>query len=93
MECRGKVGHILVLIHHNAIMSIIFTCYTACRLGTETLIPNIPGFQVLKRCIQYLDIHPNKPIFYPSNYYYGSNVIRLTWSVTQVEYYATQNFI
>ena len=35
--------------------------------------------------------HPYKPIFYPYNYYYGSNVIRLTWSGNQVEYYTTHN--
>ena len=35
--------------------------------------------------------HPHKPIFYPSNSYYGSNVIRLTWSGNQVEDHTTQN--
>ena len=35
--------------------------------------------------------HPHKPIFYPSNYYCVSNVIRLTWIGNQVEDYTTQN--
>ena len=30
-------------------------------------------------------------MFYPSNSYDGSNVIRLTWSGNQVEYHTTQN--
>ena len=34
---------------------------------------------------------PHKPIFYPSNYYDGSNFIRLTWSGYQVEYHKTKN--
>ena len=74
-------------------MSIIEICYTAFCLETQTVAPTIPGFQGIKICIQYMDISPHKPIFYPSNYYYGSNVIRLTWSGNQVEYYTTQNFL
>ena len=35
---------------------------------------------------------PHKPIFYPSTYYDGSNVIRLTWSGNQPEDYTTHNF-
>ena len=35
--------------------------------------------------------HPHKPIFYPSNYYDGSNVISLTWSRNQVEDHTTHN--
>ena len=38
-----------------------------------------------------MDIHPEKPIFYPSSYYDRSNYIRLTWSGTQVEDYTTHN--
>ena len=51
----------------------------------------LPGFQGIKRCIQYLASHPHKPIFYISNYDYGSNVIRLTWSRNKVEEYKTHN--
>ena len=35
--------------------------------------------------------HSHKTIFYPSNYYYGSTVIRLTCSGYQVEDHTTQN--
>ena len=35
--------------------------------------------------------HPHKTIFYPPSYYYGSNVIRITWSGNQVEEHTTQN--
>ena len=52
---------------------------------------NITGFQGITLCIQYLDSNPHKPIFYPYNYYDGSNVIRLTWSGNQVEDYTTHN--
>ena len=45
---------------------------------TQTMAPNIPGLQGLNR-------HPHKHIFYPSDYYDGSNIIRLPWSGTQVE--------
>ena len=38
-----------------------------------------------------MDSHPHKLIFYLSNYYDGSNVIRLTWSGNQMEEYTTQN--
>ena len=65
---------------------------TASRsLYTQTVAPTLPGLQGIKRCVQYLASHPHKPIFYPSNYYYGSNVIRLTCSENQVEYHRTQN--
>ena len=74
-------------------MSRIGICYTACHLATQTVAPNIPGFQGVKCCIQYLDIHPHKPISYPYYSYGGSNVIRLTWSRNQVEYYKTQIFL
>ena len=56
-------------------------------------MPTFPGFQGIKRCVQYLDSHPHKPIFYPSNYYGGSNFIRLTCSGDQVEDYITHNFL
>ena len=73
-------------------MSIIDLCYATFHLATQTAAPTLPGFQVIKRCVQYLASHPHKPIFYPSNYYDGSNVIRLIWSRNQVEEYTTQNF-
>ena len=53
-------------------MSMIEIFYTALRLEIQTVSPTIPGFQGIKYCIKYLDSHPHKPIFYPSNYYYGS---------------------
>ena len=62
-------------------------------MATQTVEPTLPGFQGINRCIQYMASHPRKPIFYPSNYYYGSNVVRLTWSRNQVEEYMTQNFL
>ena len=55
------------------------------------MAPNLPGFQGIKRCVQYLASHPRKPIFYPSNYYDGSHIIRLTWSGNQVGDHTTQN--
>ena len=57
------------------------------------MAPTLPGFQGINRCVQYLASHPHKPIFYPSNSYDGSNVIRLTWSGNQVEDHKTQNFL
>ena len=72
-------------------MSRIYFCYATFRLATQTVAPTLPGFQGIKRCVQYLASHPPKPIFYPSNYYDGSNVIRLTWSGNQVGYHTTQN--
>ena len=37
--------------------------------------------------------HPHKTIIYPYNSYYGSNIIRLTWSGNKVEGCTTQNFL
>ena len=71
MEYHGKFGHNLGFIQHIAIMIIIDIFYTACHLGNQTVAPTFPGFQGLKRCIQYMDSHPHKPIFYPSNSYDG----------------------
>ena len=53
------------------------------------MAPTIPGFQGIKRYIQYFDSHPHKPIFYPSNSHDGLNFIRVTWSGNKVEYYRT----
>ena len=72
-------------------MSRIDFFYEICRLATQTVAPTLPGFQGIKKCVQYLAIHPLKSIFYHSNYYDGSNVIRLTQSVNKVEDHTTQN--
>ena len=72
-------------------MSIIGIFNTDCSIENKTVAPNIPGFQGIKNCINNLASHPHKPIFYPSNYYDGSNIIRLTWSGNQVEDYTTQD--
>ena len=93
MEYHGKFGHTLVRIQHIYLMSQIDICYATCHLETQTVAPTIPGFQGIKRCVHYLNIHPHKPIFCPSNYYDGSNIIRLTWSRNQVEDYTSQNFL
>ena len=66
MEYHGKFGHTLGRIHNIALMSRIGLCYVTCRLATQTVAPTLPGFQGIKLCVQYLDIHPHKPIFYPS---------------------------
>ena len=72
-------------------MSRIDIYYTTCRIATQNVAPNLLGFQGIKCCVQYLASHPHKIILYPSNYYYSSNLIRLTWSGNQVEYYVTYN--
>ena len=71
MEYNGKFEHTLGRIQHISLMSRIGICYSICRLATQTLAPNLPDFQVIKRFVQYLTSHSHKPIFYPSNYYYG----------------------
>ena len=91
MEYHGKFGHIIGRIQHIAIMSRIGICCTAWHLVTQTVAPNLAGFQGLKCCTQYLDSNPHNPIFYPSNSYGGSNFIGLTWSGDQVEDYTTNN--
>ena len=72
-------------------MSIIEIFYAACYIATQTVEPTLPGFQCIKCYVQYLASHPHKPIFYTSNYYDGSNGIRLTWSGNRVEDHTTQN--
>ena len=84
MDHHGKFGHTLGRIQHISLMSRIDICYSTCHIATQTVAPGIPGFQGIKWCVQYLASHPHKPIFYLSNYYYGSNIIRLTWSGNQV---------
>ena len=93
MEYNGKFVHTLGRIQHIALMSRIYFCYETCRLSTQNVAPTLPGFQGIKRYVQYLASRPHKPIFYPSNYYYGSNVIRLTWSYNQVEDHTIHNFL
>ena len=78
MEYRGKFGHKIGRIQHISLMSIIDLFCATCRLENQNVAPTLPGFQVIKRCVQYLASHPHKTIFYPSNSYDGSNVIRLT---------------
>ena len=69
IEYHGKFGHTLGRIKHISLMSRIDLCYATYCLATQTVAPTLPGFQVIKRCVQYLDSHPHKPIFYPSNSY------------------------
>ena len=78
MEYHGNFGHYIGQIQHISIMRRIGIYYTACRMVTKTLKPTIPVFQGLNHRIQYMANNPHKPIFYPSNYYDGSNFIRLT---------------
>ena len=73
-------------------MSRIDLCYETFRLATQTVAHNLPGFQGIKRFVQYLASHPYKPTFYPYNSCDGSNLIRITWSGNQVEDHTTQIF-
>ena len=93
MEYYRKFGHTLGSIQHISLMSIIGICYATCCLFTQTVAPTLPCFQGIKCCVQYMASHPHKPIFYLSNYYEGSNFIRITWSGNQVEDRATDNFL
>ena len=91
MGYHGKFGHTLGRIQHIFLMSRIYLFYETCCLATQNVAPTLPGFQGIKRCVQYMDSHPHKLIFYPSNSYDISNVIRLTWIVNKVEDHTTQN--
>ena len=91
MEYNGNFVHTLVRIQHISLMSIIDICYATCCLATQTVASTLPGFQGIKCCVQYLYSHPHKPIFYPSNYYYGSNFISLIWIGDQVEDHIINN--
>ena len=84
MEYHGKFGHTLGRVHNIALMSRIEICYTKYHLETQTVTPNLPGFQGTNLCIKCLASNPHKPIFCPSNSYYLSNAIRHTWSGNQV---------
>ena len=93
MEHNGKFRHTIGRIQHIALMIIIGICYTACHLATQIVSPTLPGLQGIKLCIQYLDSHPHKPIFYPSNSYDVSNLIKLTWSRNKFEDHTTHNYL
>ena len=84
MGYHNKYGHTLEQKQEISLMSRIDICYKACHLETQTVAPNIPAFQGIKRCIRYLVSHPHKYIFYLYYYYYVSNVIGLTYSRNQV---------
>ena len=91
MEYNGKFGYTLGSIQHISLMSRIELWYATFLIDTQTVAPTLTGFQGINRCVQYLDIHPHKPIFYPYNYYDGSNVISITWSGNKVEDHTTHN--
>ena len=91
MEYHGKFGHIIGRMKQISLMSRTDLYYATCCLATQTVAPTLPGFQGIKRCVQYLASHPHKPILYPSNSYDGSNFIRITWSGDQVEDHTTHN--
>ena len=93
MEYHGKFGHTLGRIQHISFMIRIDIFYATCYLETQTVAPTLPGFQGIKRCVQYLASHPHKPIFYPSNSYDGSNFIILTWSWNQAKGRTTRIFL
>ena len=92
IEHHGKFGHTLWRIKDIAPMSRIDIYYATCCISIQTLSTTLPGFYGINLCVIYIYSHPHKTIFYPSNYYDGSNFIRLIWSGNQVEYYTTQNF-
>ena len=85
MEYNGKFGHTIVWIQIFSLKSRINIYYTDYRLETQTVTHTLPGFQGLKRYIQYISSHPHKTIFYPYNYYKGANFIIFTWIGNQVE--------
>ena len=72
-------------------MNTIDFFYATCRLATQTVAPNIPGFQGINQCVKYRARRSHKPTFYLSNYYDESNSIRIIFSGNQVKDYITQN--
>ena len=72
-------------------MSIIDIFNKDCHLAIRTVVLTLPCFQGINNYIQYLASHPQRPIFYTSNYYDSSNIIRLTWIGNSVEEYTTPN--
>ena len=93
MKCHEQFGDTNWRIQHVSLKSIIDLCYATCPIATQTLTPTLPSYQLIKGCIQYMASHPHNTIFYPSNSYDGSNFIRLTLIVNQVEYHKTQNYL
>ena len=91
MEYYDKFRHTLGRKYHISLMIRIDIFYTALHLATQTVAPNLTGFQGIKHCIKYLTSQPHKPIFYPSNYHDGSNGTILTWNGNQIEDYKTHN--
>ena len=91
IEYNRKFGHNIFRIHHISLMIRIGIFCTSFHLVTQTVSPTLPGFQGRKRCIKYMSSHTHKPILYPYNSYYGSNLIRLAWSGDKVEDYTIQN--
>ena len=75
MEYHGKFEHKIGRIQHIYIMISIEIFYTVFYLRTQNMAPTLSSLQDLKCCIQYLDSHPLKPIFYPSDSYDGSNCL------------------
>ena len=71
MEYHGKIGYNLGKVQHIALMSRIDFFNATCSIATQTVSPTVPGFQRIKRCVQYLASRPHKPIVYPSNSYDG----------------------
>ena len=59
MEYYGNFGHNLCRIQHISIMSRIYICHTDCRMETQTVAPTLPGFQGIRKFIQYLDSYPH----------------------------------
>ena len=62
---QRNCGHALGCTQHISNMSRIYIYYMACRLGIKMLVPTIPGFQCLKRCIQFISTYSHNPISYP----------------------------
>ena len=57
MEYHGNFAHTIERIQQISLTSIIEIFYTTCNISTQTVAPNLPGFQGIKRCVQYLDSH------------------------------------
>ena len=93
MEYHAKFGHTILRIQHISLISRIEFFYTYFQLATQTVSPTLPGLKVINISIKYLSSHRTKHISYPSNYYDGLNVIRLTWSGNQVEYHKTDRLM
>ena len=71
MEYHGRFGHTLGRIQQISLINIIYICYTTWCLETQTVAPNLTGFQGIKLCIQYLTSHLHKTVFNPYNSYDG----------------------